>query len=70
MSALRQASPVRAVASWPPPHAHTPALGYVFDQQTGLLRTTLITMGIGLAYWAIVIAPQKGKAWQILDAAE
>ncbi len=42
----------------------------MFDQQTGLLRTTLITMGIGLAYWAIVIAPQKGKAWHILDAAE
>lgn len=57
---------------WPvPPLLALAALGYVFTQQTGLLlRTTLITMGIGLVYWAVVILPQKGNAWQILDAAE
>jgi hypothetical protein len=43
----------------------------LFTQQTRtLLLATLITMGIGLVYWAVVILPQRGKAWQILDAAE
>jgi amino acid transporter len=57
---------------WPlPPLLALAALGYVFTQQTSLLlRTTLITMGIGLVYWLVVIMPQKGKAWQIMDAAE
>jgi hypothetical protein len=42
----------------------------VFTQQTALLlRVTLISMAIGLAYWLIVILPQRGKAWHLLDAA-
>jgi amino acid transporter len=57
---------------WPlPPLIALAALGYVFDQQTKeLLLATLITMAIGLVYWAIVILPQRGKAWQILEPAE
>jgi amino acid transporter len=57
---------------WPlPPLIALAALGYVFDQQTkDLLLATLITMGIGLVYWAVVIYPQRGKAWQILEPAE
>jgi amino acid transporter len=56
---------------WPvPPLLALAALGYVFAQQTRLLLTvTLITMGIGLVYWAVVIYPQKGKAWQLLHPA-
>jgi amino acid transporter len=55
---------------WPlPPLLALAALGYVFTQQTGLLlRATLITMGIGLAYWAIVLLPQHGRAWTLLAA--
>ena len=26
-------------------------------------------MGIGLVYWLIVILPQRGRAWHLLDAA-
>jgi amino acid transporter len=56
---LWPAAPVLALAS----------LGYVFTQQTALLlRVTLITMAIGLVYWLLVIRPQKGKAWTLLDA--
>jgi amino acid transporter len=56
---------------WPlPPLLALAALGYVFTQQTALLlKVTLITMGIGLVYWLIVILPQHGKAWSLLDAA-
>jgi amino acid transporter len=56
---------------WPvPPLLALAALGYVFAQQTRLLLTvTLITMAIGLVYWAVVIYPQKGKAWQLLHPA-
>jgi hypothetical protein len=56
---------------WPlPPLIALAALGYVFTQQTKeLLIATLITMGIGVVYWAIVIFPQRGKAWQILEPA-
>lgn len=56
---------------WPlPPVLALGALGYVFTQQTSLLlRVTLITMAIGLVYWALVIFPQRGKAWNLLDAA-
>jgi hypothetical protein len=25
-------------------------------------------MGIGLVYWGVVILPQRGKAWTLLDA--
>lgn len=56
---------------WPlPPLLALASLGYVFTQQTGLLlKVTLITMGVGLIYWAVVIWPQRGKAWNLLDAA-
>ncbi len=56
---------------WPlPPILALAALGYVFTQQTSLLlHVTLITMGIGLVYWALVILPQRGKAWNLLSAA-
>jgi amino acid transporter len=56
---------------WPlPPLLALASLGYVFTQQTGLLlQVTLITMGIGLVYWAIVILPQRGRAWSLRDAA-
>lgn len=55
---------------WPlPPLLALIALGYVFTQQTGLLlEVTLITMGIGLVYWVVVIWPQKGRAWTLRDA--
>jgi amino acid transporter len=56
---------------WPlPPLLALASLGYVFTQQTALLlRVTLITMAIGLVYWLIVILPQRGRAWHLLDAA-
>lgn len=55
---------------WPlPPLLALAALGYVFVQQTSLLlEATLITLGIGLVYWAVVILPQRGRAWQLRDA--
>lgn len=56
---LWPAAPLLALAS----------LGYVFTQQTRLLlEVTLITMAIGLVYWLLVIRPQQGKAWNLLDA--
>jgi len=56
---------------WPlPPFLALASLGYVFTQQTRLLlEVTLITMGIGLLYWAVVILPQKGRAWTLRQAA-
>jgi hypothetical protein len=56
---------------WPlPPILALASLGYVFTQQTRLLiEVTLITMGIGLVYWAIVILPQRGRAWSLREAA-
>jgi amino acid transporter len=55
---------------WPlPPLLALASLGYIFTQQTGfLLRVTLITVAIGLLYWAIVILPQRGRAWNLLQA--
>jgi amino acid transporter len=55
---------------WPlPPILALASLGYIFTQQTSLLlRVTLITIGIGLAYWAIVLLPQRGRAWNLLQA--
>ncbi|NNN09711.1 MAG: APC family permease [Acidimicrobiaceae bacterium] len=55
---------------WPlPPVLALASLAYVFTQQTSLLlRVTLITMAVGLVYWAIVILPQRGKAWNLRDA--
>ena len=42
----------------------------MFIQQTALLlRVTLVTMAIGLVYWLVVILPQRGKAWHLLDGA-
>jgi amino acid transporter len=56
---------------WPlPPLLALGSLGYIFTQQTSLLlKVTLITMGIGLVYWAAVIFPQRGKAWNLLEPA-
>lgn len=55
---------------WPlPPVLALGSLGYVFTQQTSLLlKVTLITMGVGLVYWALVILPQRGRAWSLRDA--
>jgi amino acid transporter len=52
---------------WPlPPLLALAALGYIFTQQTRLLlEVTLITMAIGLVYWAVVILPQRGRAWTL-----
>jgi amino acid transporter len=52
---------------WPlPPLLALAALGYIFTQQTRLLlEVTIITMAIGLVYWAVVILPQKGRAWTL-----
>lgn len=52
---------------WPlPPLLALAALGYIFTQQTRLLlEVTLITMAIGFVYWAVVILPQKGRAWTL-----
>lgn len=56
---------------WPlPPLLALGSLGYVFTQQTSLLlKVTLITMAVGLVYWALVILPQHGKAWNLRSAA-
>jgi amino acid transporter len=56
--------------AWPlPPLLALAALGYVFTQQARLLlEVTLITMAIGLVYWLVVLLPQKGKAWTLLQA--
>ncbi|HTZ91637.1 MAG TPA: APC family permease [Streptosporangiaceae bacterium] len=56
---------------WPlPPILALASLGYVFTEQTGLLlKVTLITVAIGLLYWAVVILPQKGRAWNLREAA-
>jgi amino acid transporter len=56
---------------WPlPPILALASLGYIFTQQTSLLlRVTLITVAIGLLYWAVVILPQRGRAWNLRQAA-
>jgi amino acid transporter len=55
---------------WPlPPLLALASLSYVFTQQTrALLEATLITMSIGLVYWAVVILPQHGRAWALRHA--
>ena len=55
---------------WPlPPLLALVSLGYIFTQQTAfLLRVTLITVAIGILYWALVIAPQRGRAWNLRQA--
>ena len=55
---------------WPlPPILALVCLAYIFTKQTSLLLwVTLITVGIGLAYWLVVIFPQRGRAWILRDA--
>ncbi len=56
--------------AWPlPPVLALICLIYIFTKQTSLLLwVTLITIGIGLLYWAVVIWPQRGKAWNLRHA--
>lgn len=53
--------------AWPlPPILALASLGYIFTKQASLLLyVTLLTIGIGLLYWAVVIWPQRGKAWNL-----
>jgi amino acid transporter len=62
------ASPYRMPA-WPlPPVLAIAALVYITTKQTQKsLVVTGVTMLIGLAYWAVVIRPQKGRAWNLKD---
>jgi amino acid transporter len=55
---------------WPlPPILALVSLGYIFTKQTSLLLwVTLITIGIGLLYWLVVIFPQRGRAWNLREA--
>ena len=55
---------------WPlPPILALLGLGYIFTKQTSLLLwVTLITIGIGLLYWLVVIFPQRGRAWNLREA--
>jgi amino acid transporter len=55
---------------WPlPPILALISLGYIFTKQTSLLLwVTLITIGIGLLYWLVVIFPQRGRAWNLREA--
>jgi hypothetical protein len=52
---------------WPlPPVLAIAALGYITTKQTHTaLRVTGITALIGLVYWAVVIWPQRGRAWNL-----
>lgn len=52
---------------WPlPPIIAILALAYITTQQTQTaLLVTGGTIAIGLVYWAIVILPQKGRAWTL-----
>jgi amino acid transporter len=56
---------------WPiPPILALGALIYVTTQQTSTaLIVTGATLAIGLVYWAVVILPQKGRAWTLLQPA-
>jgi amino acid transporter len=62
------ASPYRMPA-WPlPPVLAIAALVYITTKQTQKsLLVTGITMLVGLVYWAVVIRPQKGRAWNLRD---
>ena len=62
------ASPYR-MPLWPlPPILALVALAYIITQQT---QTALVVAGgtilIGLIYWAIVILPQRGRAWNLKE---
>lgn len=61
-------SPYRMPA-WPlPPVLAIAALVYITTKQTQKsLVVTGVTMLIGLVYWAVVIWPQKGRAWNLKD---
>jgi L-asparagine transporter-like permease len=52
---------------WPvPPILALLALGYVASQQPrNLLAITGIELLIGLVWWALVVLPQRGKAWTL-----
>jgi amino acid transporter len=62
------ASPYR-MPVWPlPPVLAIAALVYITTKQTQKsLIVTGVTMLIGLVYWAVVIWPQKGRAWNLKD---
>jgi len=62
------ASPYR-MPVWPlPPVLAIAALVYITTKQTQKsLVVTGVTMLIGLVYWAVVIWPQKGRAWNLKD---
>ncbi len=55
---------------WPlPPVLALISLGYIFTKQTSLLLwVTLVTIGIGLVYWLVVIFPQRRRAWTLRHA--
>jgi amino acid transporter len=61
-------SPYRMPA-WPlPPILAIAALVYITTKQTQKsLLVTGITMLVGLVYWAVVIWPQKGRAWNLRE---
>ncbi len=68
LSGATATSPYR-MPLWPlPPILGLAALAYVTTQQT---TTALLVTGgtilIGLAYWAIVILPQRGRAWNLKE---
>ena len=68
MTGATDHSPYRMPA-WPlPPILAIVSLVYITTKQTHKsLEVTGITMLIGLIYWAIVIYPQKGRAWNLKD---
>jgi amino acid transporter len=63
-----EGSPYRMPA-WPlPPVLAIAALVYITTKQTQKsLIVTGVTMLIGLLYWALVIRPQGGRAWNLRD---
>jgi amino acid transporter len=63
-----EGSPYRMPA-WPlPPVLAIAALVYITTKQTQKsLVVTGVTMLIGLVYWAVVIYPQKGRAWNLKE---
>jgi amino acid transporter len=68
LSGATNASPYR-MPLWPlPPILALAALAYITTQQTS---TALLVAGgtivIGLVYWAIVILPQRGRAWNLKE---
>jgi L-asparagine transporter-like permease len=68
MTGATDRSPYR-MPWWPlPPLLAIASLVYITTKQTHKsLEVTGITMLIGLIYWAVVIYPQKGRAWNLKD---